>query len=824
MSLPADQLGALYKQLQEYCIATPLISVVPTKGDPPEQFEIIYKIEGITKTDNGEIVQSAEHIVELAIPFGFPHFPPSCKPKSNIFHPDFDSAAICIGDFWNHDKHIIEVIVYIGKLINGEFYSKTNTFNEEAAEWYKDHSDQFPLSTISWQTYSEEKSKRDDAEVDTISEDDLNAYPDFLSLEESQIKDEITLDTSFPEVQAPTQSPIDRLYLLDSKKQFFTLLSTESSIDESSSEIDELLEKARERVHQAKSIHRKAKELEKKGDAQDALELFKNIPDIISDFPALQSDIHRVSQTLILLEDILDPIDALEEDVEEKPKAIKKDKTKKKTETLKTTTSKSKEDISKTGKSKSFLPIISVTLLLLVTIIGVGGFFYYSFQNKLAQSEQAFTSCTTLIKQQSFQDAKRSCDKALQLVRRVKFIEKNRADKLKGKIEQTLRLKTLTEGLAGKILYEGRYLPKEDVVALKKFTKSYNKAETHYSKKEWQQAAELLKELEEIGEKTGGISTKALLQIKKKRVHADFRVVFDKIQKEIEEQQYQNGLSLIQNAKKLLKDFPEGEQVSYKQQIDTAFQICHFKSLKQQGDTSFSKGSWDSAIESYSSALKSQYASVNFKKDQLDIEKKLVRAKVYTTIKKGNESFSKGSWDKAIQDYTTASKLLNEGKGLLGEVELTQSREKIKKIVLLASIIRDKKKAEKQLDAKNLSQASKLYNQILRTIKTSSYTTDEKFVTTSNEIQTTLETLNNKIFLQEKEAYLFDNYKQLFNSNYPTANPIDLQKPIIKFKGEEDNKLIFRMQCTEMGRGRPLNLVMYYSYDKNTREWQLYTN
>jgi hypothetical protein len=35
--------------------------------------------------------------------------------------------------------------------------------------------------------------------------------------------------------------------------------------------------------------------------------------------------------------------------------------------------------------------------------------------------------------------------------------------------------------------------------------------------------------------------------------------------------------------------------------------------------------------------------------------------------------------------------------------------------------------------------------------------------------------------------------------------------------------LLFRLQCVEVGRGRPLQLVMKYTHDLNNGEWSFYS-
>ena len=144
MATAAKQLEAISQEITERFSEDDHISVTPLDGEPPEKYEITYHIIGLYKSDSGEILKQDSHTITISIPFGFPHFPPSCKPKSDLFHPDFDPAAICIGEFWAKDRSISDLIFYIGTMISGNAFSTRNAFNEEAATWYKANSEQLP--------------------------------------------------------------------------------------------------------------------------------------------------------------------------------------------------------------------------------------------------------------------------------------------------------------------------------------------------------------------------------------------------------------------------------------------------------------------------------------------------------------------------------------------------------------------------------------------------------------------------------------------------------------------------------------------------------
>ncbi|MDA3785661.1 MAG: hypothetical protein PF568_02010, partial [Deltaproteobacteria bacterium] len=72
----------------------PSISIVATEGVPVTQYVVEYRLNGLVALEGGEISRSNQHRVEITLSFGFPHFPPNCKPLTPIFHPDIDPAAI----------------------------------------------------------------------------------------------------------------------------------------------------------------------------------------------------------------------------------------------------------------------------------------------------------------------------------------------------------------------------------------------------------------------------------------------------------------------------------------------------------------------------------------------------------------------------------------------------------------------------------------------------------------------------------------------------------------------------------------------------------
>jgi hypothetical protein len=111
----------------------------------------------------------------------------------------------------------------------------------------------------------------------------------------------------------------------------------------------------------------------------------------------------------------------------------------------------------------------------------------------------------------------------------------------------------------------------------------------------------------------------------------------------------------------------------------------------------------------------------------------------------------------------------------------------------------------------------------LTDIAKSSFEEEDEFAKTTIEISKAMQSLDQKIYQIKRVEYLKENYQSLFVANYPSAVPERLTNPVISNTKDTDSTLVFRMQCTESGGGRPLTLVMFYAYDKKTGQWSLFS-
>ncbi len=137
------------------------ITLVNTSGDPVDEYDIEYKLRGYITAANGKISISKNHRIKIKIPFGYPHFPPTIKPLSPVFHPEIDEKVVPIANYWEENRSLPNLILHIGNMICANTYNLKTPFNLKAAKFYEKHQENLPLDSLS---RIEEKKKRDPRE------------------------------------------------------------------------------------------------------------------------------------------------------------------------------------------------------------------------------------------------------------------------------------------------------------------------------------------------------------------------------------------------------------------------------------------------------------------------------------------------------------------------------------------------------------------------------------------------------------------------------------------------------------------------------------
>lgn len=179
MSSGAQQLREDFEQVQKLLESYPDIKIINTEGDPPEQYDIEYSIKGYKTEPDGKATPDDKHEVRINLPFGYPHFPPTAKPITPIFHPDIDPDAIRIADFWQQNNSLPELIIHIGQMICGKHYTTEEPFNQSAFEWFEERKTWLPFDILEPRDEDDttDESKAEEAGESQAPEGEQNFVP-----------------------------------------------------------------------------------------------------------------------------------------------------------------------------------------------------------------------------------------------------------------------------------------------------------------------------------------------------------------------------------------------------------------------------------------------------------------------------------------------------------------------------------------------------------------------------------------------------------------------------------------------------------------------
>jgi ubiquitin-protein ligase len=126
---------------------SPVIAITGAAGLPPEMYRFQYKLKGIYVTPAGEILERDTHVLEVHLSLEYPRRAPQCRMLTPVFHPNFDDASVCIGDFWAASEGLDDLVIRIGRMIAYQEYNTRSPLNGLAAKWAAEHLNLLPIDS-----------------------------------------------------------------------------------------------------------------------------------------------------------------------------------------------------------------------------------------------------------------------------------------------------------------------------------------------------------------------------------------------------------------------------------------------------------------------------------------------------------------------------------------------------------------------------------------------------------------------------------------------------------------------------------------------------
>jgi ubiquitin-protein ligase len=123
----------------------PRVQITGTAGIPPEIYRFTYNIRGLYVAASGEILERDIHLMEVNLSLGYPRRAPQCRMLTPVFHPNFDDATVCIGDFWAASEGLDDLVIRIGRMIAYQEYNTKSPLNGLAAKWAAQNTALLPI-------------------------------------------------------------------------------------------------------------------------------------------------------------------------------------------------------------------------------------------------------------------------------------------------------------------------------------------------------------------------------------------------------------------------------------------------------------------------------------------------------------------------------------------------------------------------------------------------------------------------------------------------------------------------------------------------------
>ncbi len=802
MTILSDQLEAIFQEIKANFARHQQIQVTPIAGDPPEQYRITYHVQGFCKADGNEIQTCSNHVVAITLPFGFPHFPPNCKPESPVFHPDFDQAAICIGEFWDEHQSLSKLIIHIGRMVCGEIYSTENAFNEEAAAWYQENNQRLPLDTIQPfaapgeipQEYSEKKRPLSHSEPLTL---DIVDDAHFVSNEIVALDDEED-DTADDQTQIGFAQTVTK----EVTSPRLTLQRSEATARDQASP-----GRQQPNLKEAQQKHAEGENFEHQGQPARALERYQAVKNLAPDFPEIDKDISRAQYSVEMLGDWA----AEDAPCEVTDSSKKKTAGKPKEKTAEAPPPKP-PSIQQESKPRSRWPVIIAgcgAAGVLITLVVA----YFSFSGKLEHAETIFAECQQFLDQDLFTDAEQKCAESLELTYKVLFIKQQEKNNLAEKIKGIQGSKKLKEGLA----------LNKTTVDLPEWQKAMQRADKYFADAQWKEAMASYTRTLQLASANSAIDKAILEQIRNNSATAQFNVFLQAGEKAIAALELDSAKNHLDKAMALAKQNPQipPETIS---RIKSLTGQIEFNASMAAGEGHFAKGEWSKALTAFEQAQEIEGAHSFADTSTLaSLQEVIVRTKVFNSLEQGKKAFAEAQWDAAIANYETAIRLLEENSEILRRDNPLQSQQKIAKLMLHAAVIRDQQSAATHLKAKEFTPAIDKLQAIIETINKNPLAKEQEFQTIIKETRDSIAQAQEDLMVIGLSAYLTDNFQKIFTQNNPTLSAENLTQPKTAFVKKIDSKLLFKLQCFEQGHGRPVLLQISYIYDPATQKWRFFS-
>lgn len=447
---------------------------------------------------------------------------------------------------------------------------------------------------------------------------------------------------------------------------------------------------------------------------------------------------------------------------------------------------------------------------------------YFVITAGLTKAQRNLETCQDLLEKNAFFEAEQECEQAQEFLSTVRLVGQGKKEKLNREVRELLASTKLQQGLLGNIMVDGKYvsLPTKELIVA--FKKAKTNGDIFFDQKSWLEAKINYQRALEVATKTSEIDQSLLAKAHKQLSRTQFNILVQNGEKSLVVSDWKEALVHFKEALQLAKKDPNISPDDMIQ-VTTLIHRAEFDDFRDHGNSFFEKEDWINALKNYEKALDLGSNLYSPESDDITVLiEDIARTKIYMTIEKGKKAFTDAQWDDAITHYENAINLLMENSQVLNTIKTKESSEKLSRILLQTTIIRDKQQVAKYLKSEQHEAALNKLRAIQNVIKDSPAGDLPEFQIALQEISHKIDEVSDHFLILNLTEYLTKNYEKIFLKHYPQATLVSLNSPKVEYLEKKGKGLLFRLQCTEGTRGRPIRLQIDYIYSPETDSWQIF--
>ena len=813
MALEAEQLTTDFEEVQSSLDLYPGITVIQVEGDPPDSYEIEYLLKGFVRNSDGSIGQDSKHRIRINLPFGYPHFPPTVKPLTPLFHPDIDPDAVRVTSQWRKKPSLAELILYIGEMISGNKYNLEEPFNQEAADWYAAHLDELPVDSLQVGGIDSADQDRDvgfstgiDMEESAGGEEEF----EFLNLEETAADKEEAGEDYTAELNL-IQLRIEQNAMITAGKLLADI--PDSTVIPGREDLEQLISSARKRADQ---LMDELKQHENEDNFSEALDLVEQIAAVVVDTPGLADIRHRLQQSQVLADTFSAETPTMEGD-----------------DSSGTTKKKGKKDSSDSGKPATRpkvvrkstaqqrlhggglnIPVVSIVVgVVLVVVLGGGGTCYFKDTAALKRAATSWQEAQQLVDIQQFDLAEIEARAALGELDSIMLLH-SREKGVRDEVNGLLNSSDFKKGLMGEIKYKGKYLPIETVKALRELDNLVVAADTLLKTGKVRKAIPAYEKARKFAQdnKLTGQAEELAITVNNLRMED----TMSSASRAEDAQEWENAAETYQRALELSQKLADGESSEISKKLAAAtFHLELDKSKK-----SFTDAQWQQTVENleYARDLLEENPGTVSPEQRAELDRLLAESRLFHILSLGRQAYEIGDLDAAIGEYQRSLILLDKEKEQFGDT-YDHAVARIGKTLLMIRITREQRAATAAERNMDLKTSMRHYKAIKKLIADCTFPKDETLLILEKNTNAKINSQGAVLGKSNNKKWLRRNYKRLFRQAYPSSRTSTLSNPRVTFLKTQNGGQIYRLTCSERSHGSSFLLELTYRYNPAQHKW-----